>query len=221
MRPGFALPQVLLVLVVVVVWGSLALAEAMGSLHEAIQMREGLEVRLAMVAGTESARTPPDIRHALAWSWAPTSLLTYKYRMSALGKFASTMAPAVPDSGVVEQFLLQQLADGAPASSSTSLRMRTQKQTNKHTTRLLAMFEVKVFVAPLFEFRMEFATEGAQCVMTSLMKMRCILFKTIIRRQVHAATEPPDRIVAFACRSKKAHIHVHGGCIGITGMKNQ
>ncbi len=69
MRPGFALPQVLLVLVVVVVWGSLALAEAMGSLHEAIQMREGLEVRLAMAAGTESARTPPDI--ALLCASAP------------------------------------------------------------------------------------------------------------------------------------------------------
>lgn len=68
-RPGFVLPQVLLALSLVVVWGAMAMAQAMGSLHEAILTREALEMRLAIAVGTESARTPPDV--ALLCSSSP------------------------------------------------------------------------------------------------------------------------------------------------------
>ena len=41
------------------------------------------------------------------------------------------------------------------------------------------------------------------------MKLTSIFFETVIRREVHAAAEPPYRLLTFPARDKKTHVHMH------------
>lgn len=77
-----------------------------------------------------ATRTPRNISDAIAWAWAPSTLTTYRSRITALGQLATSL-DAVPTAGhVVEQFLLQQLGNGAPAAS---LRLTLSAATFLHT----------------------------------------------------------------------------------------
>src|SRR5437763_10600960 len=60
------------------------------------------------------------------------------------------------------------------------------------TTRLATMLQEKIIVAPALELGMEVVTKRFECLATSPMKMHGVLGVTVIRRQIHAAAEPPD-----------------------------
>ena len=100
-------------------------------------------------------------------------------------------------------------------------RMEIIKEDTANTACLFAMFEIKVLIAPLLEAWMQLGAKWVQRVAASLVKMLRIFFEAIVGRQIHAATEPPDTLIAFARRGEEAHVHVHGRRIRITRMKNQ
>ena len=61
--------------------------------------------------------TLPDISHALSWSWAPSTLYTYRGRIARIADRASSSNPTLPDRELVETFLLELLATGSSAST--------------------------------------------------------------------------------------------------------
>jgi hypothetical protein len=52
-------------------------------------------------------------------------------------------------------------------------------------------------------------------------EMAHVLLEGVVGRQVHAAAEPPHRILAFGQRDEAAHVQVHGGAIRIARMQYQ
>src|SRR5207248_8101614 len=60
------------------------------------------------------------------------------------------------------------------------------------TARLATMLQEKIIVAPALELGMDVVTKRFECVATGPMKMHGVLGVTVIRRQIHAAAEPPD-----------------------------
>lgn len=89
------------------------------------------------------------------------------------------------------------------------------------TARLLAVLQEEVLVAPALEARMQAVAERRQCIVADLVEVTGIGFIAVVGRQVHAAAEPPDRILAFGRGFEEAHVHVHGGRIRITRMQHQ
>ena len=53
------------------------------------------------------------------------------------------------------------------------------------------------------------------------MKMLRVFGVTVIRREIHAAAEPPDRILGRRMRDEEAHVHVHGRGVGIARVQNE
>src|ERR1035437_5739318 len=82
------------------------------------------------------------------------------------------------------------------------------EKNSAQAARLLAVFQVKIIVAPLLEARMQSRAEWHQRGAAGSMKMTRIFFKSIIRSQVHAAAEPPDRFVAICDRVEKPYVQV-------------
>nr|GFD59570.1 hypothetical protein [Tanacetum cinerariifolium] len=64
-------------------------------------------------------------------------------------------------------------------------------------TCFLAVLQVEIIVAPALEARMQFAAERRHRIVADLVEMARILKVAVIRRQVHAAAEPPHRFLAF------------------------
>ena len=86
---------------------------------------------------------------------------------------------------------------------------------------LVAVLEEKVAVAPVLEARMQVGAERIERGFAGGVKMPGVILETVIRRQIHAAAEPPHRRLAVFHRDKAAHVHVHGGCVGIARMQHQ
>jgi hypothetical protein len=61
--------------------------------------------------------------------------------------------------------------------------------------------------------------EQLQRVFAGLMKMYGVFFKAIIRGQVHAAAEPPNRLGARFARFQITHVQMHCWRVGVTGMQ--
>lgn len=89
---------------------------------------------LARHLSNRHARRLDSLPDAIAWSWATSTLTTYRSRISALGDLAAALAPHATAGLVVEQFLLQQLGDGSPAAS---LRVTLSAATLLHTLGFL------------------------------------------------------------------------------------
>ena len=84
------------------------------------------------------------------------------------------------------------------------------KKNAADAARLVAVTEYEIVVAPALEARIA-AAEGRQRVAAAAMEMNGVLFVAVIRRQVHAATEPPGRLALRPGRDEQPQIHVHGG----------
>ena len=108
----------------------------------------------------------------------------------------------------------------APVSAQL---LKIVKKHSAHAARLLAVLQVKILVAPLLESRVLVAAEGCQSIFADLVKMHRVFIESVIRRQVHAATEPADGLTCTVYRRGRQHayIHVHGWHIGISRMKYQ
>lgn len=89
---------------------------------------------LGLHLDTRSARAPKDLPHALSWALAPSTITTYRRRAAAIGKLAASLGAHSTPGYVVEQFLLQQLAHGAPGAS---LRVTLSTATFLHSLGFL------------------------------------------------------------------------------------
>ena len=54
-----------------------------------------------------------------------------------------------------------------------------------------------------------------------LVKMHCILFKPIVRRQVHAPAKPSHWGLPLRLGHNHSHIHVNRGYVGVARVKHQ
>ena len=87
--------------------------------------------------------------------------------------------------------------------------------------RLVAMPEKEIVVAPALEARVVIGAERRKRIATAAVKVHRVLLEAVVRRQVHAAAEPPDGRDAFAGRGEQAHVHVHRRHIRIARMQHQ
>src|SRR5471030_344934 len=83
------------------------------------------------------------------------------------------------------------------------------------------MLEIKVFVAPFLETRVQIRAEGRQRVTADAVKMPRIFLVAVVRREIHAAAEPEQRRFTRFCRDQQAHVHVHGGAVRIARMHDE
>jgi len=90
-----------------------------------------------------------------------------------------------------------------------------------HSAWLVTVFEKEITVTPFFEARVQVRPKRIECVLTGGMEVACVVFKAIVRREIHAATEPPNGRFARLHRNKTAHIQMDGRGVGIAGMQDQ
>src|SRR6266567_3050827 len=98
--------------------------------------------------------------------------------------------------------------------------------------RLVAVLEEKITVAPALEARVVILAKRLQRVAADAVKMHCVFLEAVIRRQIHAAAEPPRRLRirsgrvaavpgARLRRHEHPHVHVHRRRVGIERMQHE
>ena len=107
----------------------------------------------------------------------------------------------------------------------TLLGAKFLKIVKKHATDaalLMAMLEVKVFVAPLFKTWVFVSAKRLQRIFAGLVKMHGIFVKSIIRCQIKATAKPAHCSRAVGGHGGQyAHVHMHRGDIRVARVKHQ
>src|SRR5438067_4470025 len=91
------------------------------------------------------------------------------------------------------------------ATIETAVRQVIEKNA-ADAARLAAMLQEKVIVAPALVLGIQLAPERRERVAARVMKMHGVFREAVIRRQIHAAAEPPDWIGSLLSSRKAAHI---------------
>src|SRR5581483_9436678 len=87
--------------------------------------------------------------------------------------------------------------------------------------RLVAVAYEKVLVAPPLVFCVGARPVGLHRIATRPMKVPHVLEIGIVRRQVHAAAEPPHRRLTGLLRREEADVHVHRRDVRIARMQDE
>ena len=112
----------------------------------------------------------------------------------------------------------------APREREAALEPRLVKIVEEDpadSARLVAVLEEEVFVAPALEARMEVSAERVERRLAGAMEMHAVFVEAVVRRQVHAAAEPEHGRFALSGGHEAAHVHVHGGHVGIARMQHE
>src|SRR5439155_13298920 len=88
----------------------------------------------------------------------------------------------------------------ADAASKLEARIETAlvqiiEENPADAARLAAVLEIEVLVAPAFETGIVVGAESLERPPARGMKVARVLLESVVRRHVHAAAEPPDRLV--------------------------
>jgi len=83
------------------------------------------------------------------------------------------------------------------------------------------MLEIKIVIAPVFQFCIQFITERCTGIMRALMPMPAIIVEPIVGGKIETAAKPPDRIFAGFFCTEETHIGMCGWYEGIVRMKHQ
>jgi hypothetical protein len=89
------------------------------------------------------------------------------------------------------------------------------------TPGFVSMLEVEIAVAPGLVARIHLRAERRTGLLGHAVPMHAVFGDAVVRRQVEAATEPPDRLFAFLFRDEKAHVGVGGRNVGVVRMDHQ
>ena len=89
-------------------------------------------------------------------------------------------------------------------------RVQIVKEQPANAALFVAVFEVKVVVAPLFVFRVYVFAKRQAEIACGRMPVHGILFKAVVGGHVETAPEPPDRIGPRFFRNEKTHVGVAG-----------
>jgi len=65
------------------------------------------------------------------------------------------------------------------------------------------------------------APNGASASRLVRWEVRCVFLEGVVRRQVHAAAEPADRLAARGRGHEHAHVHVHGGHVRVARVEHE
>jgi len=87
--------------------------------------------------------------------------------------------------------------------------------------RFVAMLEEEVLVAPFLVLGVDVVAEGGECLSAAAVEVLHVLALAVVRRHVHAATEPPDVLFAVLAGHEAAHIHVRRRAVRIARVENQ
>src|SRR5688572_27685206 len=85
--------------------------------------------------------------------------------------------------------------------------------------RLVAVAQVEVFVAPALVLRIVIGAERRQRLPARCVEVARVVLEAVVRREVHAAAEPPDRV--FPLSGKKPDVEMDRGAIRIARMQDQ
>ncbi|EIL97961.1 hypothetical protein UU5_04459 [Rhodanobacter sp. 115] len=88
-------------------------------------------------------------------------------------------------------------------------------------TRLAAMLEVEILVAPALVARIDIRAERRAQVARHRMPVHHVFVERIERGEIEAATEPPHRLHSRLARLEIAHVGVRGGHVGVLRVQHQ
>ena len=89
------------------------------------------------------------------------------------------------------------------------------------TARLVAVLEKEILVAPALEPGIVRVTERREGIAAGAVKVNRVFLEAVVRREVGAAAEPPDRIRALLAGDEHAHVHVHRRHVGVERMQHE
>ena len=75
----------------------------------------------------------------------------------------------------------------------------------------VAVWQVEVFVADVFEFWIQLVAKGGAGVACGLVPVDGVFAVAVVGREVEATAEPPDWLAVGRFCIKEAHIHMRGG----------
>ena len=158
------------------------------------------------------AAVPDQIKFDVA---APAVELEVALHVPEVGGFAAFYQRQIG----IEKRIGNSLRHGKAAFETEFLKI-VEKDT-PYAALLAPVFKEKVLVAPGLETRVFVFAEWFQRALADAMKMLGVFFKAVIRREVHAATEPARRRARRWCGHQHAHIHVDRRHIGIVRVEHQ
>src|SRR6266581_3261664 len=129
-------------------------------------------------------------------------------------------AAALGNGDVGGQKMIADAAQERKAAVESALVQIVEKNP-ADAARLVPMPQLEIFVAPALEAGVAVCAERRERVTATAVKVARVLLESIIRRQIHPAPEPPDRLAARRRCKEEPHIHVHGGDEGIARMQYQ
>ena len=126
----------------------------------------------------------------------------------ALALAVSLVAAALDDRHISGQESVAGAADQLEAAVETLFREVVEEDT-ADAARLVAVLQEEVLVTPALEARVQPARQRRQRVAAAAVEMRRVGLDAVVRRQVHAATEPGHDLAVLARRGEHPHVHVH------------
>src|SRR5213592_3316752 len=128
--------------------------------------------------------------------------------------------PALDDGKISRKKMIADAASELEARVETAL-VQIIEENPADAARLAAVLEIEVLVAPAFETGIAVGAETLERPPARGMKVARVLLEPVVRGQVHAAPEPPDRLALRLGRDQEPHVHVNGRNIGIARMQHQ
>ena len=100
----------------------------------------------------------------------------------------------------------------ARSSGRNPRSLRSSKKMPPMPRGSLRCLRKKVLVAPVLEARVHVGAERRERVAAGAVEVARVLLEAVVRREVHAAAEPPHRLARRPSRARRrAHVHVHRG----------
>ena len=86
---------------------------------------------------------------------------------------------------------------------------------------LAAVFKEEVLVTPFLVGRVDVLAKGRAGLLSGTVPMTAVFLIGVIRSEVVATAEPPDRFGPFALGHEEPHVHVRGGHIGVSRVDHE
>jgi hypothetical protein len=87
-------------------------------------------------------------------------------------------------------------------------RVQIIKENATHTTRFIAVLQIKVLITPCFKTGIVILTKWVKACLANGMEMDDVFMERVVGCQIHTASKPPQ-VFIFTMGNKQAHIHVH------------
>src|SRR6185312_9531990 len=179
------------------------------------QRRQRHQDRLRAPAGLEAEERAPVPHQVELHITAPPVELEVPLPLAVGG------VPAPLDDGHIggEEVVADALEEGEAALEPPLVEIVEKDPADP--SRLLAVAEVEVFVAPRLVARVDLRTERRARLAGGAVPVDGVLLEAIVGREVEPAAEPPDGRLALLLGDEEADVHVRRGHVGIERMEDE